>query len=88
MKMKSVIVGLVCAVAFVSCTENERAKAFGGTMSIDIPKGNKLVTATWKEAELWYLYKPRAEGEQPVTSILQEDSNFGMLEGKVVFNEQ
>lgn len=72
----------------VSCTENSRAKSFGGTMTIDIPQGNKLVSATWKEDQLWYLYRPARAGEKPETSTLREDSKFGLIQGTVVFNEK
>jgi hypothetical protein len=91
MNMKNAIVGfgfvgLVCGL--ISCTENQRAKQFGGEMTIDLPSKTSLVTATWKESELWYLYRPRPDGVEPVVSIFQEDSNFNIMEGKVVFNEK
>lgn len=69
------------------CTENDRAKSFGGTMTIDVPAGQKLVTATWKESQLWYLTRPSRDGEKPEVSTFRENSRFGAVEGKVIFKE-
>lgn len=70
-----------------SCTENQRAKSFGGNTEVDIPKGHKFVNATWKNEELWYLYRPAREGEKPETTTMQEQSSFGVMEGSVTFKE-
>ena len=32
-----------------SCTEQIRARAFGGELTIQVPKGQKLTMATWKK---------------------------------------
>jgi len=88
MKKTLVILGLVYIGLLSSCTENERAKAFGGTMTIDLPPKTKLVNATWKDTQLWYLYRPARPGETPETTTFQEDSSFGVLEGKVIFTEK
>lgn len=94
--MKTTITGLtlsllICLAALslsvTSCTQNARSKAFGGTMNITLPAGQKLINATWKEAQLWYLYRPMKLGETNETYTFQEKSSFGMLEGKVIFNE-
>jgi len=86
--MKKIILSVGLFITLTGCTENERAKHYGGTMTIDLPPKTKLVTATWKESELWYLYQPRQDNEQPKTSTFMEDSSFGILQGKVVFNEK
>lgn len=80
------LLALLLLVA-LSCTENSRARQFGGTTIVDLPKGTKLVTATWKKADLWYLYRPMTESETPQTTTFQEQSNLGMMEGKVIFKE-
>jgi hypothetical protein len=71
-----------------ACTQQERAKSFGGTAEVVLPQGTKLVGATWKETQLWYLTRPRREGEVAETLTFEESSNFGILEGKVIFKEQ
>jgi hypothetical protein len=81
------IYSLLLSIFIVSCTENERAKKFGGTMKIDLPPNTEFVSATWKAEELWYIYRPRKEGETPDVITMQENSNYGLMEGKVQFNE-
>ena len=63
------------------------ARNMGGTITIDVPKGQKIIEATWKDSNLWYLTRPMREDEEPETFTLQEDSNFGIIEGKVIFEE-
>jgi len=81
---------LLASILFLlsSCTENQRAKSFGGTMTVELPKNHKLVNATWKDEEVWYLYRPFRAGETPETHILQEDSKYGLITGKVKFIEK
>jgi len=83
---------LITASALLfSCTQNQRVKAFGGRMTVDIPQGNKFVVASWKTVDhnssLWYTYRPMREGETPETWTMQEQSNFGIWEGAVTFKE-
>ncbi|CAB4163519.1 hypothetical protein UFOVP806_23 [uncultured Caudovirales phage] len=90
MKLKSITLSIVLALVVsltASCTDNQRAKMFGGTATIDLPPGRKLVSATWKDEQLWYLTRPATFGEVPVTSTLTESSSYGLLEGEVTFRE-
>ena len=84
--MKKILLPLILLLA--SCTENERAKQFGGTMTINLPENTTLVGATWKDNELWYIYRSRTNSETPKTTTMKEDSKFGLLEGKVLFVEK
>lgn len=84
--MKKVLVALAL-LSMMSCTENQRAKTWGGTMTIDLPAGKKLVEATWKDHDLWYLVRDRKEGESVDTFTFHEESSFGLMEGTVVFKE-
>lgn len=43
---------LFLGVFAASCSRNERAKNFGGNMTITLPCQQKLVNITWKESEL------------------------------------
>lgn len=88
--MKKIILflSLVSAMILIGgCTDNQRARSLGGTMTVNLLPNQKLVNATWKEGDLWYLYRPLAAGEQPITTIFQEKSAFGAFEGKVEFVE-
>ena len=84
-----IIVTISSAVYLCSCTENTRSRVWGGTMTIELPKGQKLVEATWKGDgnSLWYLTEPMDSNYIPKTKAFQEDSRFGVLKGTVVFIE-
>ena len=81
------IILIIVAAIFVSCTDHTMSRKFGGKETITLPKGMKLVEATWKESDLWYLLEPMDANYVPKTKIFQEDSRFGVLEGKVTFVE-
>jgi len=82
----------VCCLAFVlvvsACTQNSRAKSFGGTATITLPAGKTLVTATWKDDHLWYLTRDRSVGETPTTYQFHEKSSYGVLQGAIIFEEK
>lgn len=81
---------ILSLVWLCSCTENTRARVWGGKLTIELPKGQKLVEATWKGDgnSLWYLTEPMDTEYTPKTKVFQEDSRFGVLEGKVIFIEK
>ena len=79
--MKKVLLSLVLLVSLVSCTENQRVKSFGGTGTIKLPKGEKLINVTWKEEHLWTVSRPMREGEVAETYKFHEDSSFGVVQG-------
>lgn len=88
--MKKKIIGgiaLLAVMGFGLTGCKSVAKSMGGTISIDVPEGQKLIEATWKDSDVWYLTRPMREDEKPETFTLQEDSNFGIMEGKVIFKE-
>lgn len=79
----AVIVILCC-----SCTDHTRARMWGGTEVIYLPKNEKLLEVTWKERNsLWYLTEPMEDSYTPKVKIFKEDSKFGILEGTVKFIE-
>lgn len=85
--MKKYLFLLIALVAMCSCTENQRARAYGGKMTIELPKGEKLINATWKEANLFYLTEPMEEGYVPKSKKFRESSNFGVWESEITFVE-
>jgi hypothetical protein len=55
------------------------ARNFGGTMTLNLPQGEQLVSMTWKQTSLWVLtYNPTTK-----TCHFREDSGGGVLEGEV-----
>ena len=88
MKKKLLIVALVAGLlpTLFSCTENQRARQFGGT--IELPPGEKLAMATWKEVDLFYLTEPMDSDYVPKTKTFREDSSWGVMESTVIFKER
>lgn len=64
-----------------SCTGNSRVRTFGGTATIKLPAGQRLITATWKGDNIWYLTRPMRTNETPESYQLREESSFGLIEG-------
>lgn len=89
MRQKVITFFLILLIIFSvsGCTQNEVARQYGGTVTVELPKGQKLVNASWKETNLWYLYRPMHPGEYAEKYTYQEDSGYGILEGKVIFVE-
>jgi len=85
--MKIILIIILSLFLLSSCTENTKAKMWGGTMKVELEKGQKLVDVTWKETSLWYMTKPMNESDIAETYIFQEESSFGLFEGKVIFIE-
>ena len=73
------------------CTENQMAKNFGGTETITLEPGKRLVNITWKGGEgianLWILTKVDPE-TKPTTYSFKEKSGGGLLEGEVIIIEK
>ena len=78
---------LFALVAMCSCTQNQMARSYGGKMTIELPKGEKLINATWKESNLFYLTEPMEEGYVPKSKKFRESSNFGVWESEITFVE-
>jgi hypothetical protein len=79
---------LALVVGCLGCTEQDRAKSFGGTMTVELQPGRKLVNVTWKETDLWYLTRAMRNDEAPETYEFQESSGMGVMEGKVIIKER
>ena len=77
---------LLCAL-LCGCTEQERVKNWGGNMNIDLAAGQKLVTATWKEDDFWYLTRARRADEPVETYVFHESASYGTLQGTVTLRE-
>jgi uncharacterized lipoprotein YehR (DUF1307 family) len=84
--MKFAIV-VIASIMMLGCTTNERAKHFGGSMTIKLDRGQKLVDVTWKENSLWYMTKPMKEDDEAETYTFKEDSSYGIMQGTVIFVE-
>ena len=77
----------VLMLCLVGCTQQQRARKFGGDVNIKLPKGQELMEATWKGDCLFYLTRPMSDGYVPVTKVFQESSSWGVMESTVYFIE-
>lgn len=80
MKKIATIIFIISA-ALCSCTENERAKSWGGTQTIKINPNHKLLMVTWKEDQMWILTQDTITKQYS----FHEKSAFGVVEGEVKF---
>jgi len=85
--MKKLSIIALSVILFTSCTQNEIAKNYGGKLTVEIPKGQKLVNVTWKEDEVWYLTRPMDSTDKAETFTFQEKSSFGVWEGTITLKE-
>jgi len=84
--MKKIAILLFMALALMSC-ENSVTKNFGGKMIVNIPVGQKLVNATWKNDDFWYLTRNMTSRDTAETYTFQEKSNSGIFQGVVIIIE-
>lgn len=93
--MIAVIAVLVLALAgvlYVFVGSQYITKKIGGTTTIELPQGKKLVpyTVQWEPngSHIWYLTEDAEPGYTPKTYNFHESSNLGFLEGTIVFQEK
>ncbi len=48
----SVFVFTIILLTSIGCTDNQKAKNWGGTAKVDVANGQKLINVTWKEDNL------------------------------------
>jgi len=74
---------LVMFLISSSCTENKRARMYGGEMSVNVVPDQKVVNVTWKESNMWILTRPMNESDKPEIYSFSEKSKFGIWEGTI-----
>lgn len=70
----------ISLVTMTNCTENQRARSFGGEEKVDLPPNNILINTTWKQDDLWILTKDTNTG----IYYFREKSSWGIWNGKIV----
>ena len=88
--MKKLIISLLTLfmmLGLVGCDNQFVAKKLGGSYTLELPKGEKLVDITWKEDNLWYLTEPMENDYEPQEYKFQADTVFGVFEGTVTIIE-
>jgi hypothetical protein len=77
--MKRFLLVVAVATLVSSCTDNVRARQFGGEETVQLEKDEMFINATWKENNLWLITK-----DSSGTYYVREKSSFGLMEGRVI----
>lgn len=78
--MKKLILLSLVVIALMSCTDNQRARNWGGTETFKLEPNEEFVNITWKQDNLWIIVKDKNTGK----FYAREKSSFGVMQGKVV----
>ena len=78
---------LILLLSLLACTDNQRTKVFGGTMTVQVPCDQVVFDVTWKGESFWYATQPAGAGWRPEKKRFVEHSSFGVVEGEVVLVE-
>jgi hypothetical protein len=81
--MSKLVMVAIILLTLVSCTDNERARYFGGTETIKIEPQEKFINVTWKDNDLWVIVEDTITG----TIYAKEKSAFGIMQGKVIIQK-
>jgi hypothetical protein len=74
------LLGIVGLVVLSACTDNSRARRWGGTEEVALKPNEIVLGVTWKGDEMWILTKDTVTG----VSYFREKSSWGVLEGTIV----
>lgn len=87
-KIFSIATCIAAGIVFLASCENTVARNFGGKVTINVPNGEKVVEATWKDDDnIWYLTEPMDSTYNPTVKHFRESSKMGVLEGEIEFVE-
>lgn len=87
MKKILFIIPFLAVIGFISC-DQYMAREVGGTTTINLEPGEKLMEVTWKDdGNIWYLTEPMDSDYVPKTKVFKESALCGVLNGKVIFIE-
>ena len=73
------VTGIVL-LAVASCTDNERARRFGGTEEVTLKPNEIVLNVTWKQNEMWICTQDTTTG----VTYFREKSSWGVMEGTVI----
>ena len=84
---KTILLMSTLLLLMASCTKQSRVRNFGGTEIIKVKPGYRVMMATWKHDDLFYMIEPMPEGYEPSEKHLIESSSFGVWESEIIFEE-
>lgn len=79
-----ILLAIIMILSLASCTENQRAKQYGGTQSINIQSNERFITSTWKGNNLWII----VENTTTHRFHMKEYSDYGILEGEIIIENK
>jgi hypothetical protein len=82
MKNKLLLLAIV-VMSLSACTDNQRAKKYGGTEYIKLEPNERFINATWKDNNMWLIVQDTISGNY----IVREKSSWGVLEGRVIIHK-
>ena len=77
---KLLLILSIASVSLVACTDNQRARTYGGTEEVSLKPNEVVLNVTWKGNEMWICTKDTITG----IVYFREKSDWGVLEGTVV----
>jgi hypothetical protein len=80
MKKIKIITLIIALLTLISCTDNQKARSFGGTETIKLEPQEKFINITWKQDNLWVVVQDTITKKY----YAREKSSFGIMEGKVI----
>lgn len=82
-----IIFGIIIGAFNIAYNSQYGARVLGGESTINLQQGKKLITATWKAQNFWYIVRDRRPNEPIETYEFKERSMFGVIQGVMIINE-
>jgi hypothetical protein len=74
---------VITLLALSSCTDNMRARQWGGKENIVLKPNEKLINITWKDNDMWVL----TEDTLTHVNYFRESSSFGVFNGEITIKK-
>ena len=80
-RLKTIAILLIfIVIGITSCTDNQRARSFGGTEKVKLLPNEEFINITWKKDNLWVVVTDKNTGN----FYAREKSSFGVMQGNIV----
>lgn len=77
---KIVMIILVTLMIAIGCTDNQRARNYGGTETVKLMPNEEFVNISWKQDNLWVIVRNTETGQV----YAREKSSYGVMQGKII----